>query len=297
MAPRISVVINTFNEEANLPYALRSVRPWADEIIVVDMHSEDRTVEIAREYGAQVFFHERMGFVEPARAFAVAQTTGDWVLILDADELIPAMLSQLLQSIARHDRADVIRLPRQNYLLGAPLFHTGYGAAQDRHIRFFKRGFLSLSPIIHSQLVPKPMARVYEIPPLPDHAIIHFNHLDTESFIEKMNRYTTIEARQHVRERARFHPLSSLRYAVWKFGVHYVKNQGFRDGWRGLYVSLFIAFYFLAKDAKQRELLTVGSQEDIRAIYRREAERFLTPYETTSARAVTESPLLGAPSA
>src|SRR5262245_29586580 len=103
MAPGISVVINTRNEEKNLPHALRSVRPWVDEIIVVDMCSEDRTVEIARSFGAKTFPHEPLGYCEPARAFALGQATQPWVLILDADEMVPAPLSRALRSAAAGD--------------------------------------------------------------------------------------------------------------------------------------------------------------------------------------------------
>ena len=88
-AQRISVVINTLNEERRLPYALRSVQDWVDEIVVVDTHSDDKTVEIAEEFGARIFTHERVGYADPARAFAFARATGDWILILDADELVP----------------------------------------------------------------------------------------------------------------------------------------------------------------------------------------------------------------
>jgi glycosyltransferase involved in cell wall biosynthesis len=83
------VVINTLNEERRLPYALRSVQDWVDEIVVVDMHSDDKTVEIAEAFGARIFTHERVGYADPARAFAFARATGDWILILDADELVP----------------------------------------------------------------------------------------------------------------------------------------------------------------------------------------------------------------
>ncbi|MGH9356058.1 MAG: glycosyltransferase family 2 protein, partial [Terriglobia bacterium] len=132
LGSRISVVINTFNEEKNLPYALRSVQTWADEIIVVDMHSEDRTVEIARQFGAKVYFHERMGFVEPARAFAIGQASGDWIMVLDADEIVPEPLSRKLIEIAHGDEGvDAARLPWVNYLLGAAIRHTGWGPSQD----------------------------------------------------------------------------------------------------------------------------------------------------------------------
>ena len=132
MTISISVVIITLNEEANLPYALRSVRAWADEVIVVDMHSDDRTRQIAKEYGARVYLHDRVGYPEPAREFALAKTKGDWILILDADELIPARLARLLQSIAISDKADAVSIPRLNYLLGTPAVGMGWGPKQDR---------------------------------------------------------------------------------------------------------------------------------------------------------------------
>src|SRR5450759_1251360 len=94
MGTRISAVINTLNEERNLPFALRSVQDWVDEIVVVDMHSEDATRDIAKQYGARVFLHERLGYADPARAFALEQAVGDWILLIDADELIPAPLSE-----------------------------------------------------------------------------------------------------------------------------------------------------------------------------------------------------------
>ena len=100
MTQRISVVINTWNEEQNLPWSLGSVRSWADEIVVVDMHSQDRTREIAESFGAKVYLHEWLGFADPARAFAIAQATCDFVLLLDADEMIPKPLSRELQRIA-----------------------------------------------------------------------------------------------------------------------------------------------------------------------------------------------------
>ena len=144
MIPYISVVINTLNEERNLPYVLRSVRSWVDEIIVVDMHSEDRTVEIAREYKARVILFERMSCCEPARGFAVAQATGDWVLILDADEMVPKPLSQKLMHIASEDTADVVSIPWLNHLLGGTIGHMGWGPHQDRHPRFFKKHMIEV---------------------------------------------------------------------------------------------------------------------------------------------------------
>lgn len=302
--PRISVMINTYNEEKNLPYALRCVKPWADEIIVVDMHSEDRTVAIAEEYGAKVYFHERMGFADPARSFAIAQATGEWIVMLDADELIPAPLSERILQIAREDSADVVTFPREEYILGAPLRNTGYQLAQNKHTRFFKRGFLQANPAIHDFLKPIPAARVLDLPFRPGEAMIHFAFLDTASFLDKMNRYSTIEANQSFARGAgetpawvlrdmrpypllrilfqnRRNPWWALLYAIFVFFSRYVKNRGYRDGWRGIYVSLFWGVYFLASYAKLTEHETVGTRAMIEERYQHVAEGILKAYEAT----------------
>ncbi len=278
MAPRISVVINTLNEEVNLPYALRSVHSWADEIIVVDMYSEDRTVEIARGFGANVFLHERIGFADPARAFAIAQTTGDWVFILDADEIIPAQLSRKCQEIARDDRVDIVNLPRLNYLLGSALLHTGWGPEQDRQMRFFRRGFLCTTATIHDFLKPLSTARVFDLPYRSGLAIVHFQYPDVTHFIEKLNRYTTIEARQAFERGASSTFVRASLFAAVEFGLRYFKAGGFRDGWRGFYLSWFMAIYRLAMYAKLKELQTTGEAEKVIHLYHQEAERLLNVY-------------------
>jgi glycosyltransferase involved in cell wall biosynthesis len=288
MTGKISVVINTLNEERNLPYALRSVRPWADEIIVMDMYSEDRTVEVARAHGAKVFFHERVGFVEPARACAIAKATTEWILILDADELVPAPLSHLLRETADDDRADVVVIPNLNYFLGGPLMHTGWGPEQNKHARFFKRGMLQEATAkIHDYLEPVAEARMLELAYTPGHAIVHFNYVDTSHFLEKLNRYTTIEARQALERGER----SSVRLALYKaakeFYGRFFKRQGYRDGWRGLYLSGLQAMYNWATYTKLRELEATGGREAILELYGRERERLIADYtrNTKSAEA------------
>ena len=92
---KISAVINTLNEESNIAFCLETLK-WCDEIIVVDMQSEDRTVEIAANFTDKIYNFERVGYVEPARKFAVEQATGDWILLIDADELVPKQLADKL---------------------------------------------------------------------------------------------------------------------------------------------------------------------------------------------------------
>ncbi|MDQ6906675.1 MAG: glycosyltransferase family 2 protein [Chloroflexota bacterium] len=299
--PRISAMINTYNEEKNLPYALRCVKPWVDEIVVVDMHSEDRTVEIARDYGAAVYFHERMGFADPARSFAIAQTTGDWILMLDADELIPAPLSKRIRQIVREDSADVVTFQREEYILGSPLHNSGYQLAQNKHTRLFKRDSLQANPAIHDFLKPVPAARILDVPGRSGEVMIHFAYLDTASFLDKMNRYSTIEANQsfargagktpawvprdmrpypplHILFQGRRSAAWALLYGAFHAASRYIKNRGYRDGWRGAYIALFWGMYYLAAYAKLTELETVGTREMIEDHYHDVAEHILKEY-------------------
>lgn len=272
-------MINTFNAERTLPYALRSVHAWADEIVVVDMHSEDRTVAIAEEYGARVFVHERTGFVEPARAFAIAWATGEWILILDADELIPAPLGAELREIARADRADVVVISRLNYLHGRPILHTGWQPEKDRHFRFFRRGRLCASATIHAPLVPDAGARILILPYHPGRAIVHFNFVDFADLLEKINRYTTVEAEQAYDRGERPRRWDAAR-AVIPLWQRFVRDRGYRDGWRGWYLALFMAYYQVAKYAKLKEHAATGGRDAIEGRQAEEAERWLAQLES-----------------
>lgn len=278
MTQRISVVINTWNEEQNLPWSLGSVQSWADEIIVVDMHSQDRTREIAASFGAKVHLHEWLGFADPARAFAIAQSSGDFVLLLDADEMIPEPLSRELQRIANEGSYDIAKIARSNYLLGKKLEHTGWGARQDRHLRFFRRGSLKTSATIHDFLHPVDGARILELPADPDLCIVHFNYLDVTQFIEKLNRYTSVEAQQAL-ERGKVETgWSTTREVFAELFRRYVKKGGYKDGWRGFYLSLLMALYRVGTAAKLAELKAGMGPGEARNVYRQIAEELLSAY-------------------
>jgi glycosyltransferase involved in cell wall biosynthesis len=279
MTPAISVVINTWNEEQNLARALRSVRSWAQELVVVDMHSVDRTREIAAEYGASVHLHEFLGFADPARRFAIEQSHGEFVLILDADELIPEPLSRRLCELAAQGDCDIVRIARVNYLLGAALGHTGWGAESDRHLRFFRRGCLRTTDTIHNFLEPMPGTRIVDLPVEESLSIIHFNYLDVSHFIDKLNRYTTIEAEQAHARGQTASALGSARSALSELFKRYVKQRGFLDGWRGFHLSALMAFYRVSSAAKLAELNAGLGVLPARKLYEQIAEQLLQKYE------------------
>ena len=274
----ISGLIHTLNEEDHLRYALGSLRPWVDEVVVVDMHSDDRTAEIAESLGARVIQHERVGYADPARAFGVVQCRGDWVMMLDADELVPEPLSRRLLEIAHAERYDAVDIPRRNYLLGRPMRATGWGLDQDRHIRFFRPEAVTFSPDIHAFMAPAPGARVVRLEPDERLSVVHYNYIDLSDFVDRLNRYTTIEAQQAAERGARATPMMALQRAVLEFGRRYVRAHGYRDGWRGFYLSVLMAGYRFVSVAKQHEAESTGGAAAVRKAYRRDAERWLAGY-------------------
>ena len=183
-----------------------------------------------------------------------------------------------MRQIADSDEADAVSFPWQNYLLGSTLAHTGWGRNQDRHTRFFRRGAMDIGPKIHRYLSVKEGSRILDLPATPENDIAHFNYADLGQFVEKLNRYTTIEAEQW---RERGAPAGPLR-AVWRFfrefGSRYVRHRGFRDGWRGFYLSFVMGVYKFLVVAKADEFRRIGSRDAVEAGYRDQAERVLAAY-------------------
>ena len=234
---------------------------------------------MARHFGAEIHFHERVNYVEPARAFAVEKCRGDWVLILDADELVPAPLSRALLALASSGTADAARLPRQNYLFGEAIHHGGWGAEEDRQLRFFRRGAVELSPRIHAVIQASPGARVTDLPGGPGMALVHFSYLDVSDFLQRLDRYTSIEARDALERGETPGGAKVVAAALREFARRFFKRRGFRDGWRGAALAAFMSFYQIATMAKLRELESSGPREKVIERYHEIAEKVLSGYE------------------
>lgn len=236
---KLSVVINTRDEEINLPHALASVKTLADEIVVVDMQSTDNTVEIAKKAGAKVYKHKPTGYVEPARNYAISKATGDWILILDADEEVPLSLAKKLQAIVKDKKsAQYYRLPRKNIVFGKWLEHSRWWP--DYNIRFFKKGFVVWSEIIHS--VPTTQGKGLDLEAKPDYAITHHNYDSVSQYLERMDRYTDVQARARIKEGYQFHWEDLIKKPMGEFVSRYFEGEGYKDGIHGLALSLLQAF-------------------------------------------------------
>lgn len=234
----VSVVINTFNEEENLPRALLSIKTLADEIVVVDMKSDDNTVEIAEEAGAKVYSHKRMGYVEPARNYAIKKAKNDWIFILDADEEIPKSLVKKLKKIIKNPKADYYRLPRKNINFGKWMQHTKWWP--DYNIRFFKNGSVSWNEVIHS--VPMTTGKGADLPDKEEYAIIHHHYQSLEQYLNRMNRYTSIQADMLIDKNHKFIWKDLISKPTSEFLARYFAEEGYKDGLHGLALSLLQAF-------------------------------------------------------
>lgn len=241
MVSKISVVINTLNEEKNVSRLIKSVG-WANEVLVCDMHSEDKTAEIARKLGAKVIFHERLNYVEPARNFAISKASNQWILILDPDEEIPHTLSdRLIQIASKMKEVDYVRIPRKNIIFGKWMNAAMWWP--DYNIRFFKKGKVSWSDEIHRP--PKVAGVGLDIPADEDLAIIHHNYQTISQFLARMDRYTSVEADQLIKQKYQFEWPDSIQKPLGEFLSRFFANKGYQDGLHGLVLSLLQAFSFL----------------------------------------------------
>lgn len=225
---RISAVVNTYNAEKYLDEVLTALKPF-DEIVVCDMESTDRTLDIARAHGCRIVTFPKgdITIVEPARDFAIQAASNPWVLVVDADEIVPPELSEYLYiRVRRGDCPEALNVPMINRFMGK--FSK---TPPDYHVRFFRKDKASWPPTIHSQV--QIDGRTEKIPACL--AGVHFLHLADSTMqerVEKLNRYTD---RELERRRSKGWGIGALMYRpVWFFLKSYLFKQGFRDGRRGL---------------------------------------------------------------
>jgi glycosyltransferase involved in cell wall biosynthesis len=280
----LSVVIITVNEEANISRTLASVKPLvADgkgEIIVVDSGSTDRTVEIAKSFGAKVFVEEWKGYAAQKNS-AIDKAKGDWILSLDADEElssnlaaeitaaltdqslrennqgVPDCATDRLQAILQVQRDSGIPLSRftfgywlrrNNFFLGRWIKHGGFWP--DPKMRLFRRGagrFEDRS--VHEDV------RLEGPEGTLDNALIHHSYPTLSDYIDHMNRYSSLGAEMvAAKGRVRFSFVNIVLRPMFSFIYNYFFRLGFLDGREGLLLHLYHGVYVSWKYAKAWEL-------------------------------------------
>ena len=277
--PKISVIINTLNEEENLPFALRSVYKWADEIIVVDMYSEDKTVEIAKQYGAKVYFHDKVPAFDIARKLAIEKATNEYVFLLDADEIVTKPLSLTLLCIAEKNIADIVYVPRINYMFGEIMWHASLGPNEDSQLRLFKKDKVEICDAIHGFINVVPGSKTHHLKYNNDEiAIIHFTVPGISRFLKKFDRYGSVEAEQFIKNN-NYDPDSMIKWAFREFFIIYIEKDGFKDGWRGVFWALNLSFSKIVRFIKIEEIKGNLGEVKILNKYHEIADNYLKSYK------------------
>jgi glycosyltransferase involved in cell wall biosynthesis len=229
----LSACLITSDEEDNLPRVLNSVRGVADEIVVVDCGSTDRTTEIAREHGAKVVTRAWTNFSEQKNA-AAAAASHDWILSLDADEeLSPELRTALLAWKEAEPKFSVYEFARRTWYLGAWVKHTGW--YPDFQRRLFRRDAAQFSGIIHEALR-------FEGKPGRLHGdLLHYTVRSFEEHEQKVESYTTLAARQMLMAGRRSWRGAMWLATPWSFFNNFVLSLGFLDGHRGWLISRMAA--------------------------------------------------------
>ena len=241
--PTLTVVILTLNEELNISECIASARS-ADEIVVVDSGSTDRTRELAAAAGARVVERPMTDFAEQ-RNYANGLVTSDWMLHLDADERATPALMQEIREASASGQADGYWVPTLTYIFGKAVRHGGW--YPQWHMRLQRRGFATWGKNVHEgAVVNGPVGRLRE-------PIVHYSHTDISAFIRKLDRYTTLETKSTTGSALGLSLRAVLEpgpYFIYK----YVVQRGFLDGWRGLTMALLMAFYRCVGYLKALEL-------------------------------------------
>lgn len=247
MGKPLSVAIITKNEEANLSRTLESVR-WADEVVVVDCGSTDRTVEIAENFGARVFIERWRGFGKQ-KNFAIKQCTSEWVLSLDADEEVsPELAEEIRQLLAGAPAAQAYFVRRRNLFLGRWIRRGGYWP--DPKLRLFRKGAVWFEErSVHETM--QYSGATFRL----KGSLIHHAYPTLESYLDHMNRYSSLGAEQAI---AKGKTSKNLPAFLWNivlnpaatFAYNYIFRLGFLDGREGLLLHLYHSAYVSWKYAK-----------------------------------------------
>ena len=238
LKPNISAVINVRNEAENLEKCLKSIKDFADEIIVVDMKSVDDSVKVAKKYGSKIFSYKPMKFVEPARNYALSKATGKWILLLDPDEYLSKTLKKELKKTITRSDVDFVKVPRQNFIFGKWIRHAN--CWPDYLIRFFKKGAVTWQNEIHSQ----PSTKGNGITFLDSEklAIKHNNYQTINQFITRALRYSSIQADELNVKDYKIKISDFILKPIQEFNSRFFYAEGYKDGLHGLIFCLLQGF-------------------------------------------------------
>ena len=238
----ISAVIITQNEEANIGRCLDSLKGVADEIVVVDSGSTDKTEAICRAHDAIFIHHDWDGYASQ-KNYADSVATKDIILSIDADEVLSDKLKESLAAIKKSEAATecVYSVNRLNNYCGRWVRHCGW--YPDSHVRVWRRGFAHWDGLIHESLVYTNQPRQQHL----DGDLLHYSYRTVGEHLSRMSRYAPLSARKSFDEGKRCGPWAAAVKPLWTFFSMFILKGGFLDGHTGYVVCKLSATYTLVK--------------------------------------------------
>jgi glycosyltransferase involved in cell wall biosynthesis len=245
----LSGVIITYNEADRLALTLQSIKNICSEIVIVDSGSTDDTVSIAREFGCTIIHKAFEGFGEQ-KDFAVKSAKNDWVMVIDADEVVTDSLAKEIQDTLENPKHNGYYLPRTFVFLGRSM--KGGNEEHKKYLRLFNRTKASFGlDTVHEDVLMKEGH-----PHWLKGKLLHYSYRDISHYFSKFNQYTSLGALEIVKNAKR--PPSSAYVAIRlpiSFIQYYLLKGYFRDGYQGLLWSIFSSLYPLVKYAKAKEAI------------------------------------------
>lgn len=242
----ISIVVITKNEEDNIDQCLGSVHGWADEIVVVDDESTDRTIQMAQKYTDKVF-SRKMDIEGTHRNWAYAQARNEWVFSLDADEYLTEELKSEIGMTIPDTEFHAFSMPLRTYIGDYWVRHSGWYPASK--IRMFMKSRLKYEEV---EVHPRPVLNGIEGRLKGD--IVHMGYPDFSHFLASLNRQTTLEAKKWINTGR---PMS-IGKAIWRtidrFPRIFFRKKGYKDGFIGFIISYFASLYQVISYAKYWEM-------------------------------------------
>jgi len=238
---KITAIIPVLNEEIHIADAIQSVS-FADEIIVIDSYSTDKTLEIAEKLNVKIIKRKFDDF-SSQKNFAIAQAKYSWVYILDADERVTAEVAQeILDSVKNPKDFVGFYVGRNFHFAGSKIKYSGW--QRDKVIRLFLKDFCSYSGLVHETIKADGKLGCFK------HKINHYSYRNFDHYIAKINQYSWLQAKELQKKGKKVNAYHILVKPLARFFIHYVVRLGFLDGFPGFMIAKTQAFAVLSRYLK-----------------------------------------------
>ncbi|ARV05205.1 glycosyl transferase family 2 [Polaribacter sp. SA4-10] len=238
---KITAIIPTLNEEIHIKEAIESVK-FADEIIVIDSYSTDKTLEIASNYNVKIIKRKFDDF-SSQKNFAIDQAKHSWIYILDADERVTTEVEkEILEAVKDPKEFVGFFVRRTFYFCGKRVDYSGF--QRDKVIRLFLREHCKYTGLVHERILTKGKLGFFK------HKIDHFSYRNYDHYISKMNHYATIRASELHEKGNKVNIYHVMIKPAARFFIHYIIRLGFLDGFTGFLVAKTQAYGVLTRYIK-----------------------------------------------